>query len=118
MAEYKGLPPPGEPVSDGGIISLPQMTTLIAHIPLTIPSVIIEETALTTAYTPDQQAVAAANDIDLERVSAGRTKPSDRKVGKNPYSVAELKDIAKRIGIRTAQTKAQLVEAIRAKFAS
>ncbi len=118
MAERKGLPPPGEAPTMSGIITLPLITTLIAPIPLTVPTVIVEEAALTTAYTPDQQAVAAANEIDLERVSANRTKPSERRGGKNPYSVTELKDIAKRIGIRTAQTKAQLVEAIRAKFAS
>lgn len=110
-----GLPLPGETYV--GVVTLPRVTTLMQPVPLTVPTVIIEETALTTAYSPDQQAVAAANNIDIERVSIARTKPSDRLTGKNPYSQAELKAFAKLMGIRSAQTKAQLVEAILAKLA-
>lgn len=101
-----------------GIIRFPYIVTLIQQIPLLPPAAVVSESSVTAAFTPDQRAVEAIGDIDIERLLVGRTKSAGKFTDKdkNPYSATELKQIAKRIGISTTPNKAGLVAAIRAKI--
>lgn len=74
------------------------------------------EAELSVAYTPHQQAVISMNQIDPERVSSSRSRSSLKPGAKNPYSLAELKQFQKQLGIKNVSGKPNLVRAIREKL--
>ncbi|CAH6418773.1 Hypothetical protein POVN_LOCUS495, partial [uncultured virus] len=114
VVEVQQLLPVAAPASAPkvGAITLPRISTLIPPIPLTEPTATIEQSALISAFAPEQQAITVIKDIDPERVTASRSKPSGKQTGKNPYSLIELRAYARQLGIKTSQTKAILADEI------
>jgi hypothetical protein len=102
-------------------VDLPQIATLIPQIPLPEVKDVISKAALIKAYTPQQQAIEAAEQIDFARLVDARTRPAPRAgkapIENNPYSAAELKKWARKYGVQAAGlSKSQLVIALKEKL--
>jgi len=99
------------------LISFPIISTKISHIPCPKPEIVSQNAMALPSYTPEHEAALTLEKLDIDRVvetrsNSGRKKGKD--VGKSPFSVGELKDLARKLGIQAAaKTKPTLVKEIR-----
>jgi hypothetical protein len=91
-------------------IVLPHTSTIIPFTPAIIGPIIIDPSELSRASSPKQLALLLRSDIDPERLRSERYRKGTTT---NAYKVEELRNIAKRIGIKGGQNKKELVESIR-----
>lgn len=93
-------------------IALPGIITSIEQTHNTKP-IIIPDTAVGMAHTPQQKTIAIIDKIDIDRVN-GKKSSSKRNVIKSPYPLPELIAIAGNLGISAkGKKKVQLAEEIR-----
>jgi hypothetical protein len=96
------------------LILLPKTATVMPkHEPAIIEPITLDTSELTGASNPKQLAASVAHDIDCNRLSEERSRKSTSNSGTNPYSMVELREFAKILGI-SAHQKKELVMAIRA----
>jgi len=93
-------------------ITLPVISTVIKNIKNS-PPILVNDTAVNTVFTTEQKAISSLTKIDIERVSPIKSN-AKKGLTKSPYSVKELKEIAKdlQLNMKGKNKKAEFVEAI------
>lgn len=108
------LPPPRatyEPpqiVESTGEISLPYKRTIVSPIKRPTLKIVTDSAALALAYNPKQNILGLLPEIDETRLVPGRAS------GAKSYSLSELKDFAKRLGLKSSASKDKLISDIKA----
>lgn len=119
------LPPPQEEEEkeEPGLIAIPRYNSILPPIPLEVPTIVAQEKDLIRSSAPGQRDPLIRDpetqqDLPLnpERIVATRT--SKRQGPNKPYSLEQLKQAAKQLGVKVAPpaNKAKLVTAIRDKL--
>lgn len=75
-------------------IELPGIATTIDHISNHKPS-LVSESAVGMTYTHQQQTIFSIEYIDIDRISEKRSALRKGKGGKRPFTVIELRDLAR-----------------------
>lgn len=83
------------------IIELPAITTMVEHTENTKP-VLLSEKSVSLVYTHEQQTIFSIEHIDIDRISEKRSSSQKVKSNKSNYTVDELRNIARNIGISGA----------------
>jgi hypothetical protein len=95
-------------------IELPTNATLMVPWPQSKVTQVSSVSELIGAYKPSQRISIVSGSIDPERLSEAKVLRSSRGSGKVPYSVKELRELAKALGISNAPPlKGPLVRKIR-----
>lgn len=84
--------------------------TVIEKIPLEKPVIFIPEKNLIAEHGKSQKSISF--NFDIDRVTTKKKKELFNSIGKEPYQVGELKEIAKQLGIKTSQNKPELIASI------
>jgi hypothetical protein len=98
-------------------VELPGISTTIDHIENQPPS-LVSKNAIGMTYTHQQQTIFSIEYIDIDRISEKRSASRKTKGAKRPFTVNELRDIARNIKISGANlmNKEKLATAVRAKI--
>lgn len=66
--------------------------------------VLLSEKSLTLVYTHEQQTIFSIEYIDVDRISEKRSSSQKKKTTQTSYTVDDLRNIARNIGISGANT--------------
>jgi len=89
---------PLEPPSSIEQIELPVITTTISSIANKKPQ-LLSEKCVTLVFTREQQTISSINFIDINRISEKRSSSQKNKSSQANYTVNELRNFARNIGI-------------------
>ena len=98
-------------------IKLPGIATILPRVPNQEPS--LEEHVNDAMHETQNDIIAFINTIDIDKIKANKAVRAKGQNDRKYYSVAELKDFARTMGIHIGtQKKANLVAAILSKIES
>ena len=90
-----------------GILKFPTTKTIVPHVPPEALVINKDQTALALAYTSRQNILQVLEDIDERKLISGRA--SDNSI----YSLDQVKEFAKRLGLKTSKPKDTLISEIK-----
>lgn len=93
--------------SNDGLVKLPHTPSIVQPVQRPPLKIMTDSAALALAYNPRQNILNILLEIDETKLISGRSS------GANTYSLFELKDFAKRLGLKSSVSKDKLISDIK-----